>query len=121
VPSLSDLLRGCPVIAGVKKISFHHVPITEALALREGLCSTTHLNLTKVQVECDSKLNFKIFILFISFKKPTLLQMQLVTLTGLVEFGNEVYLFLCFRLSILFPCIQYVVEVSVCNFFFLKN
>ena len=42
--------EGCPVIEA------HHVPITEALALREGLCSASRLNLTKVQMEGDSKL-----------------------------------------------------------------
>ena len=48
--------EGCAVLAGAKKISSYHVPISEALALREGLCIALRHKLIKIQVEGDSKL-----------------------------------------------------------------
>lgn len=48
--------EGCPIFAGSKSVPSHHVPITEALALREGLRLALRQNLFKVQVEGDSKL-----------------------------------------------------------------
>lgn len=48
--------EGCPIFARSRSVSSHHVPITAALALREGLRSTLRQNLFKIQVEGDSKL-----------------------------------------------------------------
>lgn len=47
---------GYPVCAGSRNIASLHVPITKALALREGLHSALRQNLVKVQAKGDSKL-----------------------------------------------------------------
>lgn len=49
-------IDGCPIVACAKKATSFHVPTTEAIALREGLCLARQRNFSKIQVEGDSKL-----------------------------------------------------------------
>lgn len=54
--------KGCPIFAGARKVTTNHVPITEALAFREGLQSMLRQNFLKIQVEGDSKLISTVFL-----------------------------------------------------------